>query len=226
MSALARMWWPIAACTIYHGLRLGTLSSVRAIDEGGLSALEGDQPIVIVANHQSHADTAVLHSLLPPRCRARVRFVASSVRFARAKPGAPIRERAERWLLHGLALHAYHAVLVGGELNGLRSVDTLTDALREGAAVAMYPEGTRSRDGALGPMKPGVAMLAIATGCAVVPVRLDGTREALPKSLRFPRLRNKVRARFRTPVVAAPGESHADFLVRIARSLAPPEPNA
>lgn len=223
MNAVGRLWWPFAAASIYHGLRLCTLSRVRAIDEGGLAALEGDRPIVIVANHQSHADTAVLHSLLPPICRARVRFVASSVRFARAKSGAPIRERAERWLLHGLALHAYRSILVGGDLNGLRSIDTLIEALRNGAAIAMYPEGTRSRDGTLGPLKPGVAMLAIATGCLVVPVRLDGTREALPKSLHFPRLRNEVRARFRTPVVAVPGESHAELLARIARSLAPSE---
>jgi 1-acyl-sn-glycerol-3-phosphate acyltransferase len=224
MSSFARLAWPIAADCLYHGLRLGTLSSVRAIDEGGLDALMSDAPIVIVANHQSHADTAVLHALLPRRCRSRVRFVASSVRFARADAGAPLRERVERWLLNGLAVHAYRSILVGGELNGLRSVDTLTDALNEGAAIAMYPEGTRSRDGKLGAMKPGVAMLALSTGCAVVPVRLDGTREALPKSLRFPRMRNRVRACFRAPIFAHANESHASLLERIAAALAPTEP--
>jgi len=213
--------WSLLAGSIYHGLRLGTLSSVRAIDEGGLATLGGSEPLVIAANHQSHADTAVLFSLLPRHARARVRFVASSVRFARAKPGAPIGERAERWLLHGLALQAYRAILVGGELNGLRSVDTLSDALRDGAAIAMYPEGTRSRDGLLGTLKPGVAMLAIATGCAVVPVRIDGTREALPKSLHFPRLRNQVRVRFRTPLAARAGETHGEFLARLSVALAP-----
>ncbi len=223
MSALARHFWSVCASSIYHGLRLGTLSTVRAVDEGGLEALSSDAPILIVANHQSHADTAVLHGLLPKACRARVRFVASSVRFAHAPPGSPLRERFERWLLHGLALHAYRSILVGGELNGLRSVDTLTDALREGAIIAMYPEGTRSRDGRLGPLKPGAAMLAIGTGCVVIPVRIDGTREALPKSLHFPRLRNRVIARFREPLVARSNETHTELLARIAASLAPEE---
>ena len=112
--------WPLIASSIYHGLRIGTLSSVRAIDEGGLAMLASLAPVVVAANHQSHADTAVLFSLLPRPCRARVRFVASSVRFARARPGAPIGERVERWLLHGLAVHAYQAILVGGDANGLR----------------------------------------------------------------------------------------------------------
>ena len=85
--------WPLIASSIYHGLRIGTLSSVRAIDEGGLAMLASLAPVVVAANHQSHADTAVLFSLLPRPCRARVRFVASSVRFARARPGAPIGER-------------------------------------------------------------------------------------------------------------------------------------
>lgn len=224
MSLLARLAWPATASCIFHGLKWVTLSTVRGIDEGGLDTLMGDAPLVIVANHQSHADTAVLHSLLPRQCRSRVRFVASSVRFARGAADASRRERLERWLLNGLAVHAYRSILVGGELNGLRSVDALTEALRDGAAIAMYPEGTRSRDGRLGALKPGVAMLAIATGCAIVPVRLDGTLEALPKSIRFPRMRNRVFARFRPPIVADENESHASLLARIASALSPEEP--
>ena len=218
--------WPLIASSIYHGLRIGTLSSVRAIDEGGLAMLASLAPVVVAANHQSHADTAVLFSLLARPCRARVRFVASSVRCARARPGAPIGERVERWLLHGLAVHAYQAILGGGDANGLRSIDALTNALRKGDAIAMYPEGTRSRDGSLGSIKPGVAMLAIATGCAVVPVRIDGTREALPKSLHFPRLRNQVRVRFRAPLTAKADESHGEFLARLTIALGPADAGA
>lgn len=221
MSAVARFSWSVAASAMYHTLRVGTLARVRAIDEGGLELIRGDAPLVIAANHQSHSDTAVLHGALPRRRRARVRFVASGIRFAPAIPGAPLRERAERWLLNGLAIHAYRSILVGGAVNGLRALDELADALREGTSIAIYPEGTRSRDGHLGVLKPGVAMLAIETGCAIVPVRIDGTREALPKSIRLPRLRSQVCVRFRTPILAQPNESHAALIARVAEALAP-----
>jgi 1-acyl-sn-glycerol-3-phosphate acyltransferase len=213
--------WPLAARGLYLGLRTVTLSSVRTIDEGGGKCLAEGSAVVIAANHQSHADTAVLHASLPRSCRARVRFVASAVRFQRAERGAPMREVLERWLLHGLAVHAYGSVLVGGEESGLRSIDTLSRLLQDRAAIAMYPEGTRSRDGSLGRLRPGVAMLALATGCSVVPVRIDGTRDALPKSTRFPKFGNRVTVRLRMPLVAKPAETHASFLERVAASLAP-----
>lgn len=211
--------WPLAAWSLHWGLRAATLARVRMIDEGGVRTLGETGAVVIVANHQSHADTSVLHASLPPNCRRRVRFVASATRFRRADAGAPLRERLERWLLHGLAVRAYGAVLVGGDESGLRSIDTLSRLLAQGAAVAMYPEGTRAPGATLGKLKPGVAMLALATGCRVVPIRIDGTRDALPKSSRFPRFGARITLRARPPLIARAGESHADFLARIARSL-------
>jgi 1-acyl-sn-glycerol-3-phosphate acyltransferase len=211
--------WGVIASSLYWGLRAATCSSVKMIDEGGASSLREKSPIIIVANHQSHADTAVLFAVLPKVCRARVRFVASASRFRRAEPGASLREVLERWLLHGLAVHAYRAILVGGDESGLRAIDTLSRLLNDGAAIAMYPEGTRSRDGTLSKLRPGVAMLALSTGCQVIPVRIDGTGDALPKSTRFPKFFNRVTVRVRGPLRAFPHETHAEFLDRVAASL-------
>lgn len=213
--------WPLIAFTIYHGLRLGTLTSVRTVDEGGLSDLSDHGPILIVANHQSHADTAVLFATLPAATRQRVRFVASATRFARAVHGAPWKERLERWFLNGMAVRAYRAVLVGGDESGLKAVEILGDALRSGAVLVLYPEGTRSRDGTLGKLKPGVAMLALSVPCRVVPVRLDGVLDTLPKAGRFPRLRSRIVIRVRPSLVPREGETHHEFLGRVAAALAP-----
>ena len=213
--------WSVFARTLYEVLRVGTLSSVRAIDEGGFATLNSDACVIIAANHVSHADTSVLYWELPQPCRARARFVASGSRFSLAKPSAPLRERFERWLLHGLAVNAYHAILVGGDVHGLQSIEQISLALRDGSVVAMYPEGTRSKTGVLRPLKPGVAMVACATKCIVVPVRIDGTREALPKSMKFPRFRSRISVRFRAPLVAETGETHANFLARLTHALQP-----
>ena len=59
--------------------------------------------------------------------------------------------------------------------------------VRNGGAVLIFPEGTRSSDGSLQPAQPGIGMIVAKTGAPVVPVRLSGTFEALPKDRGFPR---------------------------------------
>ncbi|HZO90144.1 MAG TPA: lysophospholipid acyltransferase family protein [Chthonomonadaceae bacterium] len=61
------------------------------------------------------------------------------------------------------------------------------DWLAQGEAVAMFPEGERTRDGLLHPALPGIALLAQKSGVPVVPVAILGTYEMLPanrKSIR------------------------------------------
>src|SRR6202012_6273491 len=63
-------------------------------------------------------------------------------------------------------------------------------ALSEGAAVIIYPEGTATRDPDLWPMvaKTGVARLAIATGAPVIPVGQWGAQHILPYGSKKPKL--------------------------------------
>jgi 1-acyl-sn-glycerol-3-phosphate acyltransferase len=58
--------------------------------------------------------------------------------------------------------------------------------LRAGGIVTLFPEGTRSRDGELGPLKPGIAVLVQRAGVPVVPVGLAGTYEVWPRSRLLP----------------------------------------
>ncbi len=58
--------------------------------------------------------------------------------------------------------------------------------LRGGGIVTLFPEGTRSRDGALGPLKPGIAVLVSRAGVPVLPVGLAGTFENWPRTSLFP----------------------------------------
>jgi 1-acyl-sn-glycerol-3-phosphate acyltransferase len=58
--------------------------------------------------------------------------------------------------------------------------------LRSGGIVTLFPEGTRSRDGELGPLKHGIAVLIQRAGVPAVPVGLAGTFEVWPRSRRFP----------------------------------------
>ena len=59
--------------------------------------------------------------------------------------------------------------------------------LRAGGIVTFFPEGTRSPDGELGPLKEGISTLATRARAPIVPVGLAGTFEAWPRTRRFPR---------------------------------------
>ncbi len=54
--------------------------------------------------------------------------------------------------------------------------------LRSGGIVTLFPEGTRSADGELAPLKSGIAVLVARAGVPVVPVGLAGPFETWPRS--------------------------------------------
>lgn len=63
----------------------------------------------------------------------------------------------------------------------------LANALEQGACVSVFPEGTRSDDGRIGPFRNGVEFLVRRTGAPVLPVGIDGSFRAYPRGARWPR---------------------------------------
>jgi 1-acyl-sn-glycerol-3-phosphate acyltransferase len=76
-----------------------------------------------------------------------------------------------------------------------RTISTTSDplrhvvrALREGYGVLLFPEGTRSQNGRLGPFRSGIGRLAAEfPDVPVIPVWIEGTARVLPKKAVFPR---------------------------------------
>jgi 1-acyl-sn-glycerol-3-phosphate acyltransferase len=128
---------------------------------------------IVVANHSSHADTAVLLAALPPK----------------AKPvfGAA----ADYWF--DVPVRRFIATSLAGVLpvrrSGGSSYDALlaavAPALKAGRTVVIYPEGTRSTDGTIGEFRSGALRLARECGLPIVPVALTGTADVLPKGGRW-----------------------------------------
>jgi 1-acyl-sn-glycerol-3-phosphate acyltransferase len=80
--------------------------------------------------------------------------------------------------------HAFPVVRHSADRNALRRS---FDLLKAGAALIIYPEGTRVESGVLAPPEPGAGFIAQKAGCPVLPVGLLGTRECLPKGAHWPR---------------------------------------
>src|SRR4029079_18129503 len=72
----------------------------------------------------------------------------------------------------------------GGGLAGLK--ETLR-RLRAGELVLIFPEGTRTHDGEVAPLKPGFISVARRSGVPLVPAGLDRAYQAWPRTSRFPR---------------------------------------
>jgi 1-acyl-sn-glycerol-3-phosphate acyltransferase len=91
--------------------------------------------------------------------------------------------------------------------------------------VGVFPEGTRSKDGAIGPFKPGAFRLAIETGRPIVPVVLSGIADVLPKGSMLFEGSADVRIRVLEPIpTAGLGPQQAaslaeDVRTRMARAL-------
>jgi 1-acyl-sn-glycerol-3-phosphate acyltransferase len=77
-----------------------------------------------------------------------------------------------------------------GGKDAAQALKQAEQALADGAAVIIYPEGTATRDPGLWPMasKTGVARLALATGVPVIPVAHWGTQNVLPYGSTKPKL--------------------------------------
>ena len=124
------------------------------------------EPVVFVANHNSHADTVVLLDVL---ARRRPLAVAAADDYW-------FRDRLRGYALAG-SIGAFPFPREGAR--GLRRTEEL---LAAGWSVLIYPQGTRGG----GKFRSGIGRLA-AAGAVLVPVGVVGTRYVLPKGQRWPR---------------------------------------
>jgi len=133
--------------------------------------IEGEPPAdidrrgyVVIANHESTADPFLL-SWLPWD----MRWVAKEELFRPPLTGWAMRFGGD-------------IPLRRGEGESVRAMMAECQrALEAGISVMMFPEGTRSNDGALGAFKDGAFSLAIRARTAVLPVAIAGTRQMRPK---------------------------------------------
>jgi 1-acyl-sn-glycerol-3-phosphate acyltransferase len=87
----------------------------------------------------------------------------------------------------GFVITALDAVPIDREASAVAAMKVVIGRLQGGAAVIVFPEGTRTGDGRLGDIKGGFAILAKRARVPIAPVAIVGAYESWPRSRRFPR---------------------------------------
>lgn len=146
----------------YHFASWGVDLVSRIITKRAVRGREffpAEGPVLLVANHIGFVDPPLIGSL----CPRPVHFMAKEELF---------RNPFVRWVVTN-----YGAFPVRRGEGDRHAYQTTLKLLRAGKVVGIFPEGTRSRTGALIPAHPGAAAIAIRAGVPIVPVGVWGTEQ-------------------------------------------------
>jgi len=145
----------------------------RILGRGNVPA---NRNVLVVANHSSHLDFGLVGYALGAMGDELIVLAAKDYFF---------NTRARRFL----AANFTSLIAFDRERAQLESLDDALAELAAGKSVLMFPEGTRSADGAVHEFKSGAGYLALRSGCDVLPVLIRGTHEVLGKGSLWPRRR-------------------------------------
>jgi 1-acyl-sn-glycerol-3-phosphate acyltransferase len=163
-----------------------------------------DRAFVYMSNHQSHMDIPVLYATVPSPT---LRMVAKSELF--------------RIPLFGRAMRVGEMVEVDRSGDRARAVASLARAgelIASGVSVWIAPEGHRTRDGRLGPLKKGGFHLAREAGADIVPVAINGTYDILPPGTTSMQRGVAVEVTFGVPIETG-GRAVADLMTDVGTFL-------
>jgi 1-acyl-sn-glycerol-3-phosphate acyltransferase len=159
-----------------EGVLGATVSPFWSFKVHGAYPKKLERPTVVVSNHESNADVFLI-SHLPWEMKWLAKEVVFKVPF----------------LGWSMKLAGDVPVRRGDKNAGQQALARCGDWLDQGMPVFVFPEGTRSGTGVMGPFKDGAFRLAIEKGADVLPLAVAGTRRAFPRgSWQFNRARGLV----------------------------------
>lgn len=99
----------------------------------------------------------------------------------------------------GWILRNTYVMPINRESAGSESIREASRRLKHGFLVGMFPEGTRSRDGRLGPIKPGFIAILRQAGVPIIPAAIAGADRAMPRGALLPRC-GRIRVVYGDPI--------------------------
>jgi 1-acyl-sn-glycerol-3-phosphate acyltransferase len=153
----------------HGGVRLGLALCGIRVRLAGAEHLLRDRAVVYCANHQSNVDPPILFDVLHARMhivyKAEINAIPLLARAFRMGGFVPIDRRNKE--------------------AAMRSIEAGAASIRSGNSFLIFPEGTRSRTAELLPFKKGGFIMAIKAGAPIVPVAIQGGRDAMRRGSRI-----------------------------------------
>lgn len=212
--------WPVLTVRPMVWASVGVLSLVRRFSWSAhfeCDLMRFDGPLIFAANHRSHVDTGAILDTMPPKvCKRTV--VAAALDVFGPDTCNGLRRRLSKSALQLITAAGFHAFAFDRHGPPLRSVRTSTQLIKNGWHLLLYPEGTRSRTGEMGPFKAGVSVLAKFTGRPVIPVHVDGGEISQPFG-RFLPGPGHIRVRYGEPMFFRKGDDLSEFTLRVAEEV-------
>jgi len=176
VNRLRAAWY--AACQQVARVLFVTLFGIRVYHRDRVPAAGG---VLVISNHQSYLDPII-------------------VAVGMARPFHPMaRETLFRFAPFGWLIGSLHAFPVRRSSADLGAIREALRRLRAGAAVLMFPEGTRTRDGSIEPLQGGPVTVALRADVPILPMVIDGAFEAWPRTQPLP-LPHRIRVACGKPV--------------------------
>jgi 1-acyl-sn-glycerol-3-phosphate acyltransferase len=154
------------------------------IDRDGYDRIPTDGPAILCPNHISFLDSAFLMLTMPRR----ISFVGKAEYMNSWKT---------KYLFPAMGMIPIDR---GGGRRSDAALDAAATVLGRGELFGIFPEGTRSRDGALYKGHTGAARLALQMGCPIIPVGISGTADIQPPNAKVPKLFKACSIRIGRPV--------------------------
>jgi 1-acyl-sn-glycerol-3-phosphate acyltransferase len=131
----------------------------------GAGRLRAGESYVFLSTHQSWMDIPVMLGYLPAQLRIAAKREVFHIPFL-------------GWHLRRAGHIPIHR---GSTADSVASLQRAARLLGSGVSAFLFPEGTRTRDGSLQPLKKGGFWLALESDLPIVPVTIVGTRPAMPR---------------------------------------------
>ena len=196
----------LARLVVWTGVR-AALRLLHRMKVHGRENLPRSPSFVMAANHSSHLDALILGAAVPLALRDNVFPMAAGDLF--------FKNRRVAALVTGLL----NALPVWRRAPGAHGVRDLRRRLVEEPSIyILFPEGTRTRDGAMGPFKAGIGMMVAGTSVPVAPCHLCGAFEAYPPGSVVPRL-HRITLRIGEPLTFTSAANNPDGWRQVSRAI-------
>ena len=162
-SFCGSLWYDLVHVAGMAGFTLGF--SLRF---AGAQHMPKAGPVLVIANHQSFVDPWIVGLAV----KRHLTFLARKTLFKNA--------------LFARVIRSLNAVPIDQEGVGKEGIRTVVEQLNLGKAVLVFPEGTRTPDGLMQPLRPGIHLLIKRAQAAIVPVGIAGAYDAWPIWRRYP----------------------------------------